>query len=676
MGTYHRGSCLARALTIALVALAPAAPRAYRQAPSPEQAASAVPVEVVVLDHAGKVADDVSPASFAVTVDGKPRSVRWARYVSRGPGSTGDALQRARRRTGTLGFAAEPARSVLVIVDETSLQRGSERTVLQAASALVDRFGLDDRIGVLRVPTARDSTLTLTTVRPEVREALRRVTGQAVPAGAGESAQPQAADAGRAAGDPGQAAAAERERTPAEAPAPARAAGDPSAPTPGLVESLQSLLTALESSPGRKAILIFSGGMMPAGSPGVDEMAVAASAAHAVVYAFGIQGVYDDPSTAPDLLALERLAKSTGGSYLVLGKNPERTVERVMSELSACYVLGIESVPSDTDGKRHALRVETPRQPLAVRAPAWLVPKADLADLVPAAPASAAEPSAEAAPVPANASVAPPPRVVPFARDPEIQRILARASDYIVGYQREYSLLVAEENYVQTTRTERQQVRSDVLLVRTPDAGGWVSFRDVFEVNGRPVRDRDDRLKRLFLDQSAEAQAQLKAIKEESARYNIGQVVRNINVPLFPLKFLEPDNLLHFDYKSAGRQDVAGVEAARVAYVEWARPTLVRYNEDKDIPASGWFLVDPVSGAIVGTRMEMASEPDRIAFDIEVRYQRDASLGLWVPAEMKETYAIARVGTMDRTVTLEGRATYSKFRRFQVKVEEQIKIPK
>jgi hypothetical protein len=211
-----------------------------------------------------------------------------------------------------------------------------------------------------------------------------------------------------------------------------------------------------------------------------------------------------------------------------------------------------------------------------------------------------------------------------------------------------------------------------------------VSFRDVFEVNGVRVRDREERLKRLFLDPSAEAQTQLKAIKEESSRYNLGG--RNINVPLFPLKFLEPDNLLHFEYKEAGRQDVSGVEATRVAFVEWARPTLVRYSPDqipvvsnaqlKDLPASGWFLVDPVSGAIVGTRMQLTYDPDRVVYDTAVRYQRDAALGLWVPLEMQETYAIGRSGSLDRTVTLDGRATYSKFRRFQVTTREQITIPK
>ena len=69
------------------------------------------------------------------------------------------------------------------------------------------------------------------------------------------------------------------------------------------------------------------------------------------------------------------------------------------------------------------------------------------------------------------------------------------------------------------------------------------------------MRDREDRLKRLFLDPSVEAKAQLNQILADSARYNIGQVARNINVPLFPLKFLRPEHLSRFRFRLDGRKD-------------------------------------------------------------------------------------------------------------------------
>ena len=81
-------------------------------------------------------------------------------------------------------------------------------------------------------------------------------------------------------------------------------------------------------------------------------------------------------------------------------------------------------------------------------------------------------------------------------------------------------------------------LKSDFLLVRPPGAERFVEFRDVFEVDGRPVRDRQDRLTRLFLDTSANTD-RIRAIIEDSARYNIGNIPRNVNTPMLPLVFLQ-----------------------------------------------------------------------------------------------------------------------------------------
>jgi VWFA-related protein len=682
MSRGFRGLLLALALTVVVVAIAPAALRAVQETARPARTA-AMPLEVAALDRDGRVADNLGPASFAVTVDGGPRRILWVRFVSRGPGALADAERRQPNRTSELFFAAEPARSVIIVVDEASLQRGSERTVLQAAGALIDRLGLDDAIGVIRVPIPRDSRLTLTTLRPELREMLRQVTAQAAQPGtpAGADVEPRPSEPVRAAGRTGEEPGTER--PPVKIDADLHVTGDESPPGRGVLDSFLGVLAALQAAPGRKVMVVLSGGLLPASVARPDDVARAATAAGTVVHALGIPGVHGDLATAPDLVALERLAKATGGSYVTLGRNAERSVERLVTELAACYVLGIESVPSDSDGGRHAVRVEMPKLPLTLRVPAWIMARADAPDIVPEASIPLTEPAGAPAPGNPSATPAPPRAVMPFARDAELERLIGRASDYIIGYQREYSLLVAEENYIQSSRGVRQQIRSDLLLVRTPGEEGWVSFRDVFEVNGVLVRDRENRLKRLFLDPSAEAQAQLKAIKEESSRYNIGG--RNINVPLFPLKFLEPDNLLHFEYKAAGKQNLGGMEVSRVSFVEWARPTVVRYSPSaavvasasqlKDLPAGGWFLVDPVSGAIVGTWTRFTYDPDKVVYEIEVHYQRDAALGLWVPKEMKETYSVGGLGSTNQAL-LEGHATYAKFRRFQVTTQEQITIPK
>ena len=83
-----------------------------------------------------------------------------------------------------------------------------------------------------------------------------------------------------------------------------------------------------------------------------------------------------------------------------------------------------------------------------------------------------------------------------------------------------------------------RELTSDFLLVRTSPSGAQ-AFRDVIDVDGKPVRNREDRLRKLFLEQPKTAVEQARAIARESERHNIG-MQRTGNSPLLPLRFLRP----------------------------------------------------------------------------------------------------------------------------------------
>ena len=94
---------------------------------------------------------------------------------------------------------------------------------------------------------------------------------------------------------------------------------------------------------------------------------------------------------------------------------------------------------------------------------------------------------------------------------PDLTDILYRAGLYVDEFQRQLSSIVAEETYLQEVvpavgmygnaggAIQRRRLRSDLLLVRPENGDRWVQFRDVFEVDGRLVRDREERLVKLFL---------------------------------------------------------------------------------------------------------------------------------------------------------------------------------
>jgi VWFA-related protein len=628
--------------------------------------ASGMTFDAVVLDTDGRVPDSLGPADFSVSVDGSARRVVSLKRVSRGPGAATDAASRQARAAGLATFAGEPVRNILVVIDQASLVRGQENAAVAASQAFLDRLGMADRLAVVLLPFSSDYMLSLATEQPVARQALARAVGRIDPALVTKPDVPALAPGNLMVSDPDRL----REAAPVSAVVPPPTVREPEASqAAGAFNGLASLLHAIRTLPGRKVVAFFSAGVATPPPAQLSDVAASAAAARAAVYVFALPGPRDGAALNLQVAPLEALAKSAGGTLVSLARNPERTIGRTAAELAACYTLELEPAATDTDGKRHALRVEVAGRDLTVRAPAWLVPAPDPGDL----PAEAPAPAGNAGPAPARGDTgARTARAseAPSEREAELQLAMARLIDYVDAYERQYSVLVAEEEYRQAARGRTVRLRSDYLLVKPEKSTAWESFRDVYEVDGVAVRDRDDRLRRLFLEPGVDVQAQLGAIRKESARYNIGAVERNHNVPLFPLQFLTPENRPRFRFRLAGKKQTAGVDTWRIQFEEQSKPTIIGDLQGNDVVAKGWFLVDDITGAIVETGLELVENVS--LGEVIVSFRHDPALGLWVPGEMTETYR-----TLPRLQLLsEGKATYSKYRRFQVKTEEKIVIPK
>lgn len=267
--------------------------------------------------------------------------------------------------------------------------------------------------------------------------------------------------------------------------------------------------------------------------------------------------------------------------------------------------------------------------------------------------------------------------------------LLARAAGYVSRYEQELGQVVAREDYTQRTSrlrsagspglllrraarsyrvdAEKRQLVSDFLLIY--GAHGWQGFRDVLEVDGEQVRDREDRLQRLFLDQSADASAQWRRVLEESARYNIGSVHRDLNIPTFALLVLRPENMPRFVFGHDGSARVDGLATAIIHFEEERGPALVQTDDHAPVFLSGRFWVEPGSGRVVGSEI-VVGDPDDPNAKIEVTYRRGDDLELWLPYEMKELYR-----TPDRE-EIRTEARYSEFRRFEVSTEGDFDSPR
>lgn len=264
---------------------------------------------------------------------------------------------------------------------------------------------------------------------------------------------------------------------------------------------------------------------------------------------------------------------------------------------------------------------------------------------------------------------------------PEFSAVLDRATRYAVRYLDQLSGVVAEEIYEQFVGTGRNEsfrqmsraLRSDFLLVRAAGQPGLTPFRDVFEVDGRPVRDRAERLTRLFLQNPATAMDAARRVLDEGARYNIGHVLRNINHAVLPLMFLLPDMRHRFVFEAADEPAADG--AVRIDYRETGRPTLVQSGRLRgDLPASGSFWIQPGTGAVLVSVLKTGDRT--FSMEATVVYRDDAEMAMLVPTEMRELYTVTADRTPRRPEQITGRAVYNHFRRFRVTTDETIRIPK
>ena len=271
-------------------------------------------------------------------------------------------------------------------------------------------------------------------------------------------------------------------------------------------------------------------------------------------------------------------------------------------------------------------------------------------------------------------------------RPPALKDVLARVGDYVVRYERELSGIVAEEHYTQDADVAdrplitHRELKSDLLLVRAEgrEGEGFVQFRDVFQVDGDPVRDRSERLLTLFVEPSAAARNQARQIMGESARYNIGSVERNVNVPVLALAFMHPlyQSRFKFTMNAESRGVPKGMPNAShfaVSVDVWvvnfrevgSSPLIDSRDRSGDARSHGRVWVEPETGRILMTELDI--DTPIVRSTIQVSYQSEPVVGFLVPVEMHETYVIPK-----RNYHIVGAATYSNFRQFTVKTNESI----
>jgi hypothetical protein len=273
----------------------------------------------------------------------------------------------------------------------------------------------------------------------------------------------------------------------------------------------------------------------------------------------------------------------------------------------------------------------------------------------------------------------------------DVADLMPRVAAYINDYAEKMAAVIGVEHYGQwlqredfnpgagVSRAISRQMVSEFALIRNKD--DWDGFRNVYEVDGKPVPDAKDRLATLFAQAPATAVEQTRKIAAESSRYNLGAMQRNFNVPTVALFFLSAANQARFRFTKEKDDDVGGVKVWKVKYEETRKPTLIRTSAGKDMPLKGEAWIDPTDGRVLKTHMQIDSEMRvstttrtdlgekvKTSASITVTYAHDVKLQILVPVEMLETYEAPMRSAFtgdDNMTKVNCRATYSDFKRFE-----------
>ena len=263
--------------------------------------------------------------------------------------------------------------------------------------------------------------------------------------------------------------------------------------------------------------------------------------------------------------------------------------------------------------------------------------------------------------------------------------LLERAGRYLQDYEKQISMVVAEELYTQTSEansgsgTQTRTLKSDVLVI-DQGTSGWTGFRDVFEVDGQPVRDHQNRLLALVTSRSPDPLTQARRMAEEGARFNLGAVARTINTPTAALRFLRSIEQARSSWKSGGRRILEGHEVVELAFTEQETPRMIATRDRA--AARGRFWLQEATGRIV--RSELTIETMGVRASVTVTFGPAGNLVPWVPLQLDDEYRPVNLrspgyspsgldGNSSATpdvwgpgARIDGHATYRNFRTFDV----------
>lgn len=354
-------------------------------------------IDLAVVDAQGRVVTDLKPEEFSVRVDGSNRRVVSADWVGL------ETKEQPPLPPPPAGYSGNEnaigGRLIILVVDQPNIRFGGTLAIRGAVNAFIDHLQPSDRAAVIGIGPGAPST-PFTADRARLKRAVERLTGLHQPSDVFNEFNITLSEALQIQRNTPQVLESVVVRECAGMAGPAfeacqleilRAAQEKavSGTNDGLqtINVLRALLNALKTIEGPKTLMLISEGFIIDDQRGpVIELGAIAAASRTSIYALKLddqlfaslaEGRRSTLPTMDDRFArnegLELLTSASRGALFNIIGTGAPVFQRIESELSGYYLLGVESSPADRDGKTHSVRIDVSRKGLTVRSRRALV---------------------------------------------------------------------------------------------------------------------------------------------------------------------------------------------------------------------------------------------------------------------------------------------------------------
>ena len=390
---------LAALFGMVMLAALPAAaqPAANQDPPRFRSGVDVVPVDVTVVDGQGRPVRDLAPSDFKVLINGASRRVVTADWISLAGG--GPPRPEAPKVEGySSNDQATDGRLIVLAIDQGNIRFGGGRVIKEAIDRFLDRLSSSDRVALVGLGRGAPS-IPFTADRDRIKQAVARMNGQLRPPMSNpmfdvnlsleaavaitrgntvmvESLINLCTASGRNGG-----ATCEQEvvRLAYEA------AHNATQPRDDTIRALKDVLTTLRGIDAPKSLVLVSEGLaIFEGDEDVRAEVLVlgslAASARTSIYALQLDDrIFDagsggrpSSSQSADVRiradGLETLTTAARGALFTVTTTGEAAFNRIESELSGYYLLGVEAPPDIVAGQSSPLRVEVGRSGVTIRA--------------------------------------------------------------------------------------------------------------------------------------------------------------------------------------------------------------------------------------------------------------------------------------------------------------------